>query len=182
MVTVYISLGSNINPQKNIFEALQRLSKYTQLIDVSTVYSTEPIGVQPQPKYYNCVVHVETAIEPRRLKYDILRVIEDNLGRKRESNKYAPRTIDLDILVYGDQVISTPDLKIPDQEIMTRSFLALGLIELDPTLILRNGNIPLKKVAERFKNNKMDPVRDYSKKLKEFVRKRREIDEHTNIL
>ncbi len=171
MAKVYISLGSNINPQKNILEALQRLAKYTQLINVSTVYRTEPIGAKPQPKYYNCVVQVETDIEPQTLKYDILRIIEDKLGRKRERDKYAPRTIDLDILVYGDLVISTSDLEIPDPEIMTRSFLTLGLYELNPTLILPNVNVPIKKVANRFKNNKMNLVTEYSKTLKEFVKK-----------
>jgi 2-amino-4-hydroxy-6-hydroxymethyldihydropteridine diphosphokinase len=171
LAKVYISLGSNINPQKNILEALQLLAKYTQLIKVSTVYNTEPIGAKPQSKYYNCVVQVETDIEPRTLKYDILRVIEDKLGRKRESYKFAPRTIDLDILVYEELFISTSDLEIPDPEIMTRSFLALGLYELDPTLILRNVNIPLKKVADQFKNNKINPVTEYSEILKKFVRK-----------
>ncbi len=169
MVEVYISLGSNINPEKNILEALRLLSDYIQILAVSTVYRTEPIGARLQPEFYNCVIKAETDMRPHALKSRVLRKIEERLGRKRESDKYAPRTIDLDILIYGRLCTSTPDLQIPDPDITTRPFLALALHELNPTLILPKSEIAIAEAVDRLKNQKMNPLTEYTNTVKEFI-------------
>lgn len=170
MAEVFISLGSNINPQENVSKALILLSAYVKILDVSTVYLTDPIGSLPQDDFYNCVVKVETCLEPHKLKSDVLRPIEDAMGRKRGPDKYTPRTIDIDIIVYDDLVISPEDLTLPDPDIMDRSFLAKALYELDPTLVLPNMNKSIKKIASGFKNRRMNPLKKYTEVLRNFVK------------
>ena len=82
MVEVFISLGSNIDPERNITEALKLISRYTKILKVSTVYLTEPIGGFAQPKFHNCVIMAETDIGPRVLKFVVLRGIEERLERE----------------------------------------------------------------------------------------------------
>jgi len=170
MVKVYISLGSNIHPEKNILKAVRLLAEHVKVVDVSTVYRTEPLGGLPQPDFYNCVVKVETDVDPRRLKFGILRSVEERLGRKREKDKYAPRTIDIDILAYGDLDVSTEDVTIPDRDVMTRPFLATPLSELSPDTILPHANKPIREIADQFKNHRMIPLREYSETVKQLVR------------
>ena len=169
MVEVYISLGSNINPEKNILKAIGLLSDYVKILDTSTVYRTEPIGTLSQHDFYNCVLRVETDAEPQRLKVNILQSIENKMGR-RGRHKYASRTIDLDILLYGKQNISTKDMTIPDPDIMTRPFLALALNELDPTLILPHTKQSIKEVASQFKNYRKNPMKEYTNAVRDLIR------------
>jgi len=93
---------------------------------------------------------VSTRLEPRSLKQSVLRDIEDRLGRVRGSDKYAPRPIDLDLLLYRDCVNDEADLKIPDPEILLRPFLYEGLLELNPDIVLPSTGRPLREmVADR---------------------------------
>jgi 2-amino-4-hydroxy-6-hydroxymethyldihydropteridine diphosphokinase len=169
IIEVYISLGSNIDPEKNILEAIRLLSDYVKILGVSTVYRTEPIGTSSQNDYYNCVLKVETDKEPQTLKFNVLRSVEYKMGRRR-SDKYAPRTIDLDILLYGKKEISTKDMTIPDPNIMTRPFLALALNELDSTLILPNTKQPIKEVVNQFKNYRKNPMKEYTNALRDLIK------------
>ncbi len=162
---VFLALGSNIEPEKNIAKALQLLSKYVKILKISTVYLTEPLGGRSQPKFYNCVVKVETNIEPDKLKYDVLRVIEEKLGRRRTKDKYAPRTIDIDITLYGNLRVSTDDMTVPDPEISKRPFLAVPLSEIEPDLKVLGLDKPIKEIAEEFKNHKMTPLSEYTQAL-----------------
>ena len=169
MTVAFLSLGSNVEPEKNILEAIKLLSKHAEILKSSTVYLTEPLLHKPQPKYYNCVVKIETVIEPRKLKFDILRAIEDELGRNRTEDKYAARTIDIDILLYGDLRLSAEDLVIPDPEIENRAFLALGLYEVEPGLILPATNRPIKEIADKYRNQKIRKLRKYTETLQNFI-------------
>ena len=136
MVDVFISLGSNIDPERNIKEALRLLSEHIKILQVSTVYLTEPIGKLLQPEFYNCVIRTETDIEPHALKFGILKGVEERLGRRRSKDRYAPRSIDIDILIYGDLHVHAEELIIPDESILDRPFLALALRELKEDLVL----------------------------------------------
>jgi 2-amino-4-hydroxy-6-hydroxymethyldihydropteridine diphosphokinase len=118
----------------------------------STFYRTVPLaaprtaGVPPaptarrmlpeQPPFLNGVWQIETDSDARLLKFAVLRGIEDKLGRVRTAGRYAPRTLDLDLLVYGSAAINEPDLRVPDPDIRSRPFLALPLLELAPGLVL----------------------------------------------
>ena len=168
MVKVFISLGSNIDPERNITEALKLISKYIKILQVSTVYLTEPIGRLVQPKFYNCVIMTETNIGPRELKFVVIRGIEERLGRKR-NDRYGPRTIDIDILIYDDLCVDAKGLIIPDRDILDRPFLALGLRELKKDLILADSRESIQEISKRFNNNKMTPLNEFTKALRDLT-------------
>jgi dihydroneopterin aldolase/2-amino-4-hydroxy-6-hydroxymethyldihydropteridine diphosphokinase len=146
----FLGVGSNIDPARNVPAAIRLLSRQVRVKRVSTLYRTAPLGNPGDPEFVNGVVEVETDRPPEDLKRNVLRAIETALGRKRTSDKNAPRTIDLDILLYDDQVFRSDDLVIPDPEIAQRPFLALPLHELDPELVLPGSGTPLRDLAARF--------------------------------
>ncbi len=170
MTTVFLSVGSNIEPEKNIVEALRQLSTQVKVISISTVYLTEPLEHGSQPKYYNCVVKIETDVEPEKLKFDVLREIERRLGRKRTRDKYAPRTIDLDIIAYGNLQLATKELVLPDPQIQQRPFLAIPLCEIEPDLVLPGFDRPMKKIAENFKSDKMIALKEFTSTLRNSLK------------
>ncbi len=169
MAVVFLSLGSNIQPEQNISEAIRKLSKHVKVLGSSTVYLTEPLLGRLQPDYYNCVVKIETDLEVTNLK-SMLRMIEDELGRKRTEDRYASRTVDLDILLYGNLVLKTDGLVVPSPEIEERGFLARALFDIEPELILPPINKPIGEVAEKFKDERITELREFTKTLRRLVR------------
>lgn len=136
-VRVYIGLGSNLGDRlSNLKAALGKLSSRLQIVSVSSVYETEPIGPE-QPDYLNAVISADTDLAPDDL-LAVMQQTELELGRKRLI-RWGPRTIDLDLLLYGDQVIDTEDLKVPHPEITNRAFVVVPLLELQPELELPSG-------------------------------------------
>ncbi len=133
---VFLAVGSNLDPERHIPAALRRLAEHLRLLAISTFYASPALGRPEQPDFYNGVVEMETDLPPRELKFTVLRQIEAEQGRRRSADRYAAREIDLDLLVYGDLVLSEPDLVLPDPEITTRPFLAVPLAELAPDLVL----------------------------------------------
>lgn len=136
LVDAFVAVGSNIEPEKHIVEALALLSKKVRVKSVSTFYRTEALGPVGQPDYRNGVVGIETRLAPLGLKFDILRRIEFRLGRVRGDDQYAARTIDLDVVIFGASVIDGDDLTIPAPEIRERPFVAVPLLELAPDMTL----------------------------------------------
>lgn len=130
----YIGIGSNLEDRRvNIDTAIEKLRK-TKGVDVkkmSKIYETEPVGGPPQPRYLNGVIEISTELKPRQLLL-ALQEIENELGRIR-TIKNGPRTIDLDILTYGDKKIDAPDLKIPHPRMQEREFVQRPLKELFET-------------------------------------------------
>jgi len=170
MTVAFLSLGSNIEPEKNMLEAVRLLSHCVKVLKTSTVYLTEPLQRKSQPAYYNCVIKIETNIEPRRLKFEVLRVIETILGRKRTDDKYASRTIDIDIILYGNLVVSTKDLTLPDPDIRKRAFLAIPLSEIEPDLMLPIEKKPIREIAGRFKKPKIMELNSFTETLQGLVK------------
>ena len=123
--TAVIGLGSNINPHANIPEAKQLISQKYKLLAESQFIVTKPIGADQQPDFINGALLIETTSDIESLKKD-LKQIEDALGRKREANKFAPRTIDLDIVVWNNKVV--------DQDFYHRDFLKQSTLQLIPHL------------------------------------------------
>jgi 2-amino-4-hydroxy-6-hydroxymethyldihydropteridine diphosphokinase len=167
----FLALGSNIEPEKNILEAVRLLSTHVKILKTSTVYLTEPLLRKSQPKYYNCVLKTETDIEPEKLKFDVLRVIENKLGRQRGPDKYASRTIDIDLILFGNLQLSTKELVIPDPEIGKRAFLAISLCELAPKLLLPGTDKTFRDIANRFRNHEIARLTDFTKTLRSFIRR-----------
>ena len=169
---VYIGVGSNIEPEANILNALQLLAQRAQVHAISTFYGSAPLGRPEQPSFVNGVIEVGTGIEARPLKFDVLRPIETALGRVRTEDPYAARTIDLDILLFDDAVIhepSAPDgaLRIPDPEIAARPFWAIALLELAPDLILPGTAMPLAQAPALQGGADLHPLRNFTTMLRE---------------
>jgi 2-amino-4-hydroxy-6-hydroxymethyldihydropteridine diphosphokinase len=171
MARAFIAVGSNINPAENVRKALGLLARQAKLAGISTVYRTAPLGRPEQPHYYNCVVEIETGIASADLKQKLLRPIEEALGRIRTADKCASRTIDLDLIVYGDLTIDTDSIKLPDPQILERPFLALPLSELAPDLVLAGFNLPLREVTATIPRHGMEPLLDYTELLRHDLRR-----------
>ena len=133
--TVFIGFGSNVGDRLDFCDravTLLSLLPHSQLLGVSLLYETEPVNDHAQPGdgwFLNGVVQIETDITPNSL-LTILREIERALGRDEE-NRSGPRTIDLDILFYGQQIIDEPDLAVPHPRMHQRRFVLMPLNELD---------------------------------------------------
>ena len=133
----YIGLGSNLKgPKEQIEKALWVLSEAneTALLSVSSFYQSKPLLDIPGPNYLNVVCKIETDLSALDL-LNFCQEIEDNQQRVREV-KWGSRTIDLDILLYGDQVLATKRLSIPHPEMINRAFVLLPLFEIEPRLKL----------------------------------------------
>jgi 2-amino-4-hydroxy-6-hydroxymethyldihydropteridine diphosphokinase len=137
---VLISLGSNIDPEKNIQAALSLLDMKFKLLRVSNIYETPPYGSEGG-NYLNAACEIVTTLTLKTLKYRYLRPIERRLGRERTKDIFAPRTIDLDILVFDDRIIE-PDL-------FRLAHLAVPAAEIAPHLVDPQRNLPLKLIAEK---------------------------------
>jgi 2-amino-4-hydroxy-6-hydroxymethyldihydropteridine diphosphokinase len=169
MVRAFIGVGSNINPAENVRNAIQLLSKKVNILGISTVYQTQPEEGLKQPQYYNCVVEIETNLSAEELKYKVLRKIEKDLGRKRSRDKYASRTIDLDLILYNDLVLKNDDFILPDPQIASRPYLAIPLCELNPELALPGSGLCIKELASSLSREGMQPLYDYTENLKKEI-------------
>jgi 2-amino-4-hydroxy-6-hydroxymethyldihydropteridine diphosphokinase len=131
---VLIALGSNIEPVRNLPRAISLLNRDCPVEAVSPVYAAEPVGRPEAPMFLNAAARIETILSPQDLKFGVLRPLEEKLGRRRSADRYAPRTIDVDIAFFGSLVIDDPDrgLVIPDPDIGTCAHLALPLADLEP--------------------------------------------------
>ena len=133
-VTAYLGLGSNLgNRQGNLNRALDFLSQRLRVERVSSVYDTERIGNVKQPCFLNLVCQVNTRLAPIAL-LTLAKGIESKLGRVSGKSN-APRSIDIDILFYGNQVIETPELVIPHPRLTERAFVIVPLAEIAPNLV-----------------------------------------------
>ena len=106
-----------------------------EVVAVSTFRETDPVGYEDQPRFLNAAVALETALTPREL-LDRLLAVERELGRTRDGPRYGPRTIDLDLLLYGDETVDEPGLRVPHPRLAERRFALEPLFELDPGLII----------------------------------------------
>jgi 2-amino-4-hydroxy-6-hydroxymethyldihydropteridine diphosphokinase len=133
-VMVYLGLGSNLGDRKeNLNKALDYLSQRLRVTGKSSVYDTEPMENMEQPHFLNMVCQAKTMLKPEDLLV-LARGIESKLGRV-PGKPNSPRTIDIDILFYGDKVVNTPELTIPHPKITQRAFVLVPLAEIAPELV-----------------------------------------------
>ncbi|MBM4446530.1 MAG: 2-amino-4-hydroxy-6-hydroxymethyldihydropteridine diphosphokinase [Chloroflexi bacterium] len=134
MATVYLGLGSNLGDRKqNLTQALELLSKHVVIEKVSPIYETEPVGYTEQPLFLNAVCRISTELNPRQL-LRLAKKIETKLGRA-PSLANAPRPIDIDILLYDNEVFSSKELTIPHPRLTERAFVLVPLAEIAPDLV-----------------------------------------------
>ena len=138
----YVGLGSNLGEREGTLrQALEALGSIEgiEVVAVSSFRETDPVGMVDQPRFVNAAAALETTLGPRELLESLLEV-ERGLGRDRSREKrWGPRTIDLDLLLYGDETVAEPSLEIPHPRLAERAFVLQPLLELDPGLRLPEG-------------------------------------------
>jgi 2-amino-4-hydroxy-6-hydroxymethyldihydropteridine diphosphokinase len=130
MTIAYVGLGSNLGDRERL---IREAAELIGAVRVSTVIETEPWGHTDQPLFLNAVAELETLLAPRRL-LDHLLDVERRLGRERVGPQWGPRTIDLDLLLYGDEILDEPGLVVPHPRLTEREFVLRPLAELVPAL------------------------------------------------
>ena len=135
MTIAYVGLGSNLEQPENqvrqAFDELDRLP-HTRVVRKSSLYRTAPVGYEPQPQFINAVAQLETGLPAERLLAE-LQGIERRHGRERTFQN-APRTLDLDLLLFGDSKLNTPQLTLPHPRMHERAFVLAPLLEIAPQL------------------------------------------------
>ena len=138
---VYIGLGSNLaQPLAQLRDACQALARLpdSQLLALSSAYASDPLGPPDQPRYLNAVAGLHTQLAPLAL-LDALQGIEQAHGRQRKAERWGPRTLDLDILLFGERVLHDERLTVPHYHMHARAFVLYPLAELAPGLQLPDG-------------------------------------------
>ncbi|MDD5613483.1 MAG: 2-amino-4-hydroxy-6-hydroxymethyldihydropteridine diphosphokinase [Candidatus Omnitrophica bacterium] len=147
MSRIFVSLGSNLgNKKDNLEKSLEKISLIASIKNASSLYQTKPWGYLKQDYFYNAVAEIASDLAAHSLLEE-LKDIEHNLGRK-ETKRWGPRIIDLDILLYGDAVIKDDNLKVPHPELKNRVFQLLPLLELDSGLKDPRDGLALKHCLE----------------------------------
>ncbi|HGO5855847.1 TPA: 2-amino-4-hydroxy-6-hydroxymethyldihydropteridine diphosphokinase [Mannheimia haemolytica] len=153
METVYIALGSNLdNPLEQLKQAVEKLKKFANEFEISPFYGSKPVGPQDQPDYVNAVAKFSTDLSPTAL-LDKLQSIENEQGRVRV-RRWGERTLDLDIILYGNQQIQTERLNVPHIEMKNREFVIVPMFDLSPDLVLPAGE-KLADIYSQFKDHQM---------------------------
>ena len=134
MTRAYVGLGANLGDREaTMRRAIDLLGD--EVVAVSTFRETDPVGYEDQPRFLNAAVALETALTSREL-LDRLLAVERELGRTRDGPRYGPRTIDCDLLMYGEEIVDEPGLRVPHPRLAERRFALEPLFELDPRLIV----------------------------------------------
>jgi 2-amino-4-hydroxy-6-hydroxymethyldihydropteridine diphosphokinase len=134
----YVGVGSNLGDREGtIRRAVERLrgEPGIDVLRVSSLIETDPWGYEDQPRFLNGAFELRTSLPPRRL-LDVLLAVERTLGRTRDARRYGPRTIDLDLLLFGQRELREPGLAVPHPRLHERAFALLPLQELDPDLVI----------------------------------------------
>lgn len=139
MVTlVYLALGSNLgDPLENLRRGIALLGEKLDHLDYSSVYETAPVGVADQPDFLNMVIRGQTTLGPHEL-LSFVKAVEQRVGR-RPTFRWGPRVLDVDILLYGQESIDLPDLKVPHPELLKRDFVLIPLCEIAPRARMPDG-------------------------------------------
>ncbi len=141
MERVYIGLGSNLaGPTEQLYAALDALRGLprSRLVAVSSFYDSAPLGPAEQPSYVNAVAALDSGLEPLEL-LDALQAIEREQGRVRKAERWGPRTLDLDILLFGNRQLHEERLSVPHYHLHARPFVLYPLAEIAPNLCLPDG-------------------------------------------
>lgn len=165
----FISLGSNIEPEKNLIFGTKRLGELGRLIAVSTVYQNPAVGPTPQPDFLNAAALIDTDHPAETLRLH-LRDIEADSGRVRTGDKYAPRTLDLDLCLLGTQITECPELSLPDPDLLTRAHLAVPMAELAPSFLHPITGEALQIIADRLRpGSSLKPRPEITARLQSIV-------------
>lgn len=159
VVRAFVGIGSNLDqPRQHVTRAFVDLQETPEIQTVRTshIYRGPPMGPQDQPDFLNAVAAVDTTLTAVEL-LAVLQDIEMRHGRVRDGEHWGPRTLDLDLLLYGDQVVSEPQLVVPHPGLYTRAFVLYPLYDVAPELRFPDGRV-LKDILERVSGEELTVV------------------------
>ncbi|MCH7610650.1 MAG: 2-amino-4-hydroxy-6-hydroxymethyldihydropteridine diphosphokinase [Chloroflexi bacterium] len=162
----FIALGSNIQPEIHLPEAISQLLSLGHIQAISRAYQSRPVGGRKQPDYLNAAVLIRVPEEPGHVRTQ-LQEIETALGRVRTEDKYASRTIDLDLVLFGDRV--DPEFPLPDPELLTREHLAVPLAEIAPDFCHPITGEALETIAARLRSGGLQPHVNVSQRMTDLL-------------
>lgn len=166
---VLVAFGSNLAPERNVRAAVEILHRDLGILALSTVYRSAALARPEQPPFYNGALELRTDLPPREVKFGVLRPLETRLGRVRTADRYAARTIDLDLVLYGDLVAAEDDFVLPDPDIATRPFLAVPLAEIAPDLPVPGTGRTLAQIAAQLGGADLEPLVEYTRDLRRVI-------------
>lgn len=167
MTRAFIGIGSNIQPERFIVMALERLNQKLKISSVSNFYRTKAVGTAlGQDDFINGMISVETELTARQLKFTVLREIEYELGRLKEMPKHAPRNMDLDLILFGSEIIA--ELNVPEADILNRPYVYVPLLDIAPDVIIPEFSKSLKELLSS--KNKLSKNACIKGKALSFIR------------
>lgn len=170
-VTAYAAVGSNIDPEVNIEAGIKALSAFVRIADMSTLYASKPSDRPEQPDFINGVLKFETSLDPWSLKFDVLRKVESRLGRVRGEDRHAARTLDLDLILYEEQVFRSDELTLPAPDIYRAAYVAYPLAELAPSLVLPDTKIMVRDLKGATASDTLIALPELTASLKGWLNK-----------
>jgi 2-amino-4-hydroxy-6-hydroxymethyldihydropteridine diphosphokinase len=144
-------LGSNVDKEHNLPAAVRLLRRLCRVLAVSPVYETAPVGLTEQPYFLNAAVLVETKLDAPALKQTILNRVEEELGRRRQSDKFASRIIDVDLVLFDDAILKLGQRRIPDPDLRRYLHVAVPVADLLPDYIHPETGENLATIAARLR-------------------------------
>ena len=163
-------LGSNLEKERNIPAAVELLYENCEIVALSSVYETIPIGgSQNDPQFFNVAALLGTPLSITDFKYRVLLEIESKLGRQRKTDKNLPRTIDLDIILFNDEVFDYEHRHIPDPDLQKFAHVAVPVAEISPNLLHPETGIAMLEIADEL-------VREFSRRNPELTPVRKRVD------
>ena len=149
MNDVYLLVGSNIDREQNLPQAIRLLQTMSELVAVSPVYESAPVGLTEQPPFFNAAAHIRTPLSPSAIKQANIQVIEKQLNRVRQTDKNAPRTIDIDIVLFNQEILTYDGRHVPDPDLLLFAHVAVPMADLAPNLHHPETDETLKEIANR---------------------------------
>ena len=147
-VNVIVGMGSNQEPERHLPRAARMLGERAEVLAASSAWATTPVGPPGQLAFVNAAVLLRTTLPPERVKPELLRPIEAALGRVRTADRFAPRPIDLDLVAYGDEVLRSAGLEVPDPDLLRHAHVALPASEVAPDWLHPQTGEPPRAIAD----------------------------------
>ena len=167
----YVGVGSNVDPEKNILAALPRIQSAVEVVEASRFYRNPAFSPDRRklPPFVNGVLEIRTTHCPRDLKYGVLRGVERRVDRRRTGDRIGPRTLDLDLLIYGNLEVDSEELTLPAPDISAHPFWAVPLAELLPELCLPRSSLPMKELVHNLDTRSMVYMESFTKRVRQTL-------------
>jgi 2-amino-4-hydroxy-6-hydroxymethyldihydropteridine diphosphokinase len=150
MHNIWLLVGSNIDPARHLPQAIREIAHLVKVCAVSSVWQSPPADQSDQPKFWNAALLAKTDAPPETIQLLIIQPIEKSLRRERTEDKFGPRTIDIDLMLYDSQVGTFGGRQLPHPDILTRAFAAIPLAEISPNFVHPVRGLPLREIAAQF--------------------------------